>query len=88
MANDKLKRQLLGADYKKVLERQAERSSITKSSDSQISNRPKRARHGYEAKVARNSHGSQSAVSRSAYDSGSDDEPGRSSIGKSRSMIE
>ena len=88
MANDKLKRQLLGADYKKVIERQADRSGITKSRGSQIGNGPKRARHDYEAKVARNSHGSQSAVSRSAYDSDSDDGPGRSSIGKSRSMIE
>lgn len=88
MANDKLKRQLLGADYKKLLERQAERSGITKSRGSQIGNEPKRARHDYEGKVTRNGHGSQSAVSRSAYDSESDDEPGRSSLGKSRSMIE
>lgn len=88
MANDKLKRQLLGADYKKLQERQAKTSGKTKFGCSPVENEPKRARHSNGEKVARNRHGPQPAISRSSRYSDSDDEPGRSSLGKSRSVLQ
>ena len=86
--NDRLKRQLLGADYKKMQERQAETSENFRVGGSQVSSGSKRARLGNGDRVAGNSHGSRSTVSRSAHDDDSDDEPGRSSLGKSRSLFQ
>jgi hypothetical protein len=88
-ANDKLKRQLLGADYKKIQERRAEPSGkIIKSRGSHVSNGPKHATQIHGVKNTKDNHRPQPTVSRSVHDLDSDDEPGRSSLGKSRSMLQ
>lgn len=86
MANDKLKRQLLGANYKKVQEREAKTNKKSKFGGSQVENEPKRVKRSLGEKIAKKSHRPQSAASRAARYSDSDDEPGRSSLGKSRSV--
>lgn len=88
MANDKLKRQLLGANYKKVQEREAKRNRKMQFGGSPAENEPKRVKRSNGEKLSRNSHTPQPAVSRSARYSDSDDEPGRSSLGKSRSVLQ
>ena len=89
LANDKLKRQLLGANYKKVQEREAKMALAGKSStgDTSVANEPKRLKRTNGGKIVKKSHTPQPAVSRSSRYSDSDDEPGRSSLGKSRSVL-
>ena len=88
MANDKLKRQLLGANFKKVQEREAKTNKEMKFGGSPVENEPKRVKRSNGEKIAKNSRGPQPAASRSARYSDSDDEPGRSSLGKSRSVLQ
>lgn len=88
MANDKLKRQLLGANYQKMQEKQAKTIGKIKTGGSLPENEPKRAKRNNGEKLARTSHAPKPAASRSAPYSDSDDEPGRSSLGKSRSVIQ
>lgn len=88
MANDKLKRQLLGANYKKVQEREAKIGGKSKIGGSSDGHEPKRVKRSNGEKIAKTSHGPQTAKLRSAGYSDSDDEPGRSSLGKSRLVLQ